>query len=142
MEWISAVRELFGDKLAALFVFGIIGYWLLVFTPFLVPAWRAYSKRDRLPRPWLFVITAGGLAYGLGDFIVTLLAIPGAAFLTFVAPTLREAKLLHDSWLLAGLDGFVKWWWAGLPLAYFATSFAVTVLLGRRWRRICNALAT
>ena len=142
MEGINAFRELFGDKLAALFIVGLAAYWLLALTPFLLPAWRAFSKRDRLPRPWLFVIIVGGLAYGLTEFAVTLFAIPGAVFLTFVAPSMKEAELLHDSWLLAGLDFFVEWWWTALPLAFFAMAAVLTRIIAQRWRKICTGLAT
>ena len=142
MEWINATRELFGDKLAALMVAGALAFWLLALTPFLVPAWRAFSKQDRLPRPWLFILVVGGLAYGWTEFIISLLAIPGAFFLTFVAPSMKEAELLHDSWLLSGLDGFVKWWWVGMPVAFFLVALGVTRTLGPRWRHICSSLAT
>ena len=141
MEWINAVRELFGDKLALLFVLGVLLYGALAFTPFLIPACRAFSKRDRLPRPMLFVIVVGGLSYGWTEFLVTLIAIPGSAFLIYIAPSLREAELLHGSWLLSALDGFVKWWWLAFPLVLFAVAIIATKLLGKRWRALCNALA-
>jgi hypothetical protein len=141
MEWISEAQDIFGNRLGLLIALGFLAYWLLLLAPFLLPARRAFSKRDRLPRPWLFILLVGGLAYGWTEFIVTLLAIPGAFFLVYVAPTLQDAGHLGDSWLLSFLAGFVKWWWTAMPLAFFVIALWLTRWLGRRWRMICEALA-
>ena len=141
MEWITEVRELFGDKILAAFVFGTIAYCLLLATPFLIPAWRAFSKRDRLPKPWWFVLIAGGLSYGLTDFLLYLITLPSAAFSVYFVPSLKESGLLRAEWLFAAIDGFIKWWWVVLPFAYLAMTIIVTRSVGQRWRKVCNAMA-
>lgn len=142
MTWINEVRELFGDKILALFVLGTLAYCLLLASPFLIPARRALSKRDRLPKPWLFILIAGCLAYGFTDFVLFLLTLPSAAFNVYFVPALKEAGLLRAPWLFSALDGFIKWWWVVLPVAYLTMAVIVTKSLGSKWRRICSALAT
>ena len=141
MERITAVRELFGNKILALFVLGTLAYYLLLASPFLIPAWRAFSRHDRLPKPWLFVLIAGGLSYGLTDFLLYMVTLPGAAFSVYFVPSLKEAGLLRAQWLFSALDGFIKWWWVILPFVYLTMAVMVTKLIGQRWREVCNALA-
>ena len=141
MEWITEVRQLFGDKLLVLLVLGTFVYCLLAASPFLIPTWRAFSRRDRLPKPWLFVLIAGGLSYGLTDFILYLTTIPAAVFSAYFVPSLKEAGLLRAQWLFTGLANFIEWWWVILPFAYLSMSVIVTRSIGQRWRKVCNALA-
>jgi len=141
MEWIIEVRELFGGKFLALFALGMAAYFLLITSPFLIPAWRAFSRHDRLPKPWLFILIAGGLSYGLTDFLLYLITPLGAVLSVYLVPSLKEAGLLRAEWLFSALDGFIKWWWVILPFAYLTMTVIITKLIAQRWRKACDALA-
>jgi len=135
-----SVVELFGPGLFAMLVLVALVYLLLSLAPVLWPAWRAFRRRDRLPRPFLFVGVVTGLSYGVMSFYVFTFAVPVETYTVFIAPQLQEAGIPHGEALVRMSNWVTDYWWVPSPLMLLAATVWLTAWLARRWDRVCDAL--
>ncbi|WP_162823669.1 hypothetical protein [Lysobacter sp. TY2-98] len=136
------IIEALGAKFVALLAVAAFAYLLLALAPLLWPARRAFSRRNRLERPWLFTATVAALVYGSVYLVVAVVAIPVQAYVVFVAPQLQEMGQPHGSWLVATSRFVSQWWWPVLPVALLVSTVGLTRKLAARWAGICAVLAT
>jgi len=134
--------ELFGPKLSALLALVAFAYFLFAFAPVLWPAFRAFGRKGRLPRPWLFTLVVGALVYGMFWFLLCALMIPAEMYSVFIAPQLQEAGLPHGEALVRVADLAGKYWWLGLPPLQLLSTVLVTRKLAAKWDRLCAAAAS
>ena len=134
--------ELFGPKLSALLALEALAYFLFSFAPVLWPAFRAFRRKGRLSKPWLFTGVVGALVYGIFWFLLCALMIPAEMYTVFIAPQLQEAGLPYGEALVrvAGLVG--RYWWLGLPPLLLVSTVVVTRKLAAKWDRLCAAAAS
>lgn len=134
--------ELFGPKLSALLALVALAYVLFSFAPVLWPAYRAFRRKTRLSKPWLFTGVVGALVYGIFWFLLCALMIPAEAYTVFIAPQLQEAGLPYGKAFVSVADFIGNYWWLGLPPLQFVSTVMVTRKLAARWERLCAAVAT
>lgn len=134
--------ELFGPKLGALLALVALAYFLFSFAPILWPAFRAFRRRTRLSRPWLFTGVVGALVYGMFWFFLCALVIPAEVYTIFIAPQLQEAGLPYGDAFVRVADLVGKYWWLGLPPLQLVSTVLVTRKLAAKWDRLCAAAAS
>src|SRR5690606_10535920 len=131
--------DLFGPKLVAMMIAIASAYFIISFAPIWLPAIKAFRRKSRLPRPFLFVGTVAALVYGVFSFLVFAVLLPVQAYGIFVAPQLEAAGMAAGVGLLRVSLFFVNYWWAFIPPVQLALTWYVTLQLGRRWAYICAA---
>lgn len=135
------VIDTFGPELIAMLVLAAVTYFLISLAPILWPFLRAFRRRKRLPRPWLFTAVVSALTYGTISILVTILAIPVEVYVAFFAPQFEEMGVAHGAWLVSTSRFIGEWWWVVLPPAMLAMTFLLTRRLAGRWPQLCAALA-
>jgi hypothetical protein len=133
--------QIFGPELSAILLLLSLGYFLLSFAPVLWPAFLAFRRKSRLPRPWLFVATVAALTYGTFTFIIFAFLLPAAVYNIFIAPQFEAAGLPYGNAIVHLTRHLVEYWWLIVPPAQLTLTWLVTRRLGQKWERICGALA-
>ena len=131
----------FGPKFAAAMIAGIIAYYLFALSPILWPAFRAFRRGNRLPRPLLFISTVATLTYGLLFLLFWVVSLPLERYSIYIWPTVQDLKHSYGSWAVAAQAFVAKWFWLTIPLVLVLLAGIVTRMLGVRWARIASALA-
>lgn len=131
--------ELFGPKLGAMIIALALAYFIISFAPVWLPAIKAFRRKSRLPRPFLFVGTVAALVYGVFSFLAFAVLLPVEAYGIFIAPQLEAAGMEAGAGLLRISRFFVSYWWAFVPPVQLALTWYITSQVGRRWAHICAA---
>src|SRR5690606_14583206 len=131
--------DLFGPKLVAMMIAIASAYFIISFAPIWLPAIKAFRRKSRLPRPFLFVGTVAALAYGVFSFFAFAVLLPVEAYGIFIAPQLDAAGIATGAGLLRVSRFFVNSVWAFVPPIQLALTWYITAQVGRRWAQICAA---
>lgn len=131
--------ELFGPKLSAMIIVLGLAYFIISFAPVWVPAIKAFRRKSRLPRPFLFISTVAALVYGVFSFLAFAVLLPVEAYGIFIAPQLEIAGIAAGTGLLRTSRFFVNYWWLLVPPVQLALTWYITLQVSRRWVYICAA---
>lgn len=135
------VIDTLGPKFVALLALITVAYFLLTLAPIIWPAFRAFRRKHRLQRPWLFTAVVAALTYGSVYLVVAIVAIPVEAYVLFLAPQLQEMGQPYGKWIVTSSRVIDEWWWTVLPPAVLASTVVLTRKLASKWPGICTALA-
>lgn len=135
------VIDTLGAKFVAILALVAVVYLLLSLAPIIWPAIRAFRRKRRLPRPWLFTAVVAALAYGSVCLVVAVVVIPVEAYVVFLAPQLQEMGQSYGKWLVSSARFIGNWWWVVLPPGVLAATIVLTRKLAEKWSGICSALA-
>ena len=136
------IIQLFGPKFVGLMIASIIAYYLLALSPVLLPAFRAFSRGNRLPRPWLFILVVAAQTYGLIFLLFWVVSLPVELYSIYIWPQVRELGHAYGSWAVIAQEFVAKWFWLTIPVVLVLMAAIITRTLGTRWTRIASALAT
>jgi hypothetical protein len=131
--------ELFGPKLGAMIIVLASVYFVISFAPVWLPSLKAFRRKSRLPRPFLFVGTVAALVYGVFSFLAFAVLLPVEAYGIFIAPQLEAAGMASGAGLLRVSRFFVSYWWVFVPPVQLALTWYITSQVGRQWAYICAA---
>jgi hypothetical protein len=130
----------FGPELITWLSVLFVAYYIFVLAPVFWPAFRAFRRSQKLPRPWLFISVVATQTYGVLLFICFAFSIPVSLYSIFIAPSIRNLGYPYGSWLVA-MQGFISEWWIFLlPLLLATIACIITRRLSPRWAAICTAL--
>ncbi len=147
MESIDLIMKIIGTfdakeiAIFALFAFAVL---LITLTPVIWPAIRAFSRKSRLPRPWLFTFVVATLTYGsfiLVNLVSFILTLPAVAYEVYIVPTLHDMGQPYSKWIV-GLAWLNENMWVVLVLATLIVTVILTRKLAAKWSAICSVLAT
>ena len=124
------VIDTLGAEFVTLLALVAVAYLLLSLAPIIWPATRAFRRKRRLPRPWLFTAVVAALTYGFVYLVVAVVAIPVEAYVVFLAPQLQEMGQPYGKWLVSSARFIGGWWWVVLPPAVLAATIVLTQQTG------------
>ena len=136
------VIHAFGPKLVGLMIAVVIAYYLLALSPVLWPAFRAFRRGNRLPRPLLFILAVATQTYGVLFLLFWVVSLPIEMYSIYIWPQVREMRHSYGSWAVISQEFVSKWLWLTIPVVLVLLAGIVTRTLGARWARIASALAT
>ena len=117
-------------------------WWVLSLFPVFLAIFVAFRTRPVLPRRGMFMAVVVGLAYGLLFFFFIAVAVPLAAFETYIAPQLEASRQLPAAgrWLVHASRFISTWGWAATPFVLAISSIKLTRFLSVRWPQLVSSL--
>ncbi|CAN7563440.1 hypothetical protein LJR143_003931 [Pseudoxanthomonas sp. LjRoot143] len=130
--------DVFGWNLTVALVTMAIAYFVVSLVPVWWPAWRAFGRRPRLPRPFLFVAVVAALVYGVFFLLGCVFLLPLEMYSTFITPEMAAASKSSGSGWSPALRAIRDYGWLVVVIAQFVLTGYVTRTLARRWAHICS----
>jgi hypothetical protein len=131
-----------GPKVIVAMSLTFVLYQLMVLSPVLWPALRAFRKQDPPPRPWLFGFVIATLTYSSMFFLLIVVGTAIDAISAYIAPMFNTISDRSDDSASSSEDKIAAaWGFAIWLLTYFAVITLLYRKLAPKWRKICEALA-